>query len=225
MLAPPSTTCSVLATFCSAATRLSAAGSCVSTTTAEALLAACAVGARVAARAVVAEGAVAFISAGLLAVSSLWLPLILREVALRTDRVLVIRGAILLIEVGLRTSVLLCEVALRTGRVLVVRGTILLIEVRLRSSALLSQVVRVLVSELGLIAVLIEVGRGAVVEIIRPVIAVNIVRVDVVAIDVVGVDVVPIDIVNVRVVAVVVVVPVYKRIRVGDVGVVVVDNR
>ena len=95
--------------MCSAATTLTATtGS--RTAAVETLLAACTVGSRIPALAVVGEGAVALISAGLLAVSSLRLPLVLGKIVLRTGQVLA-GSTILLIEVRLRSSTLLPEVA------------------------------------------------------------------------------------------------------------------
>ena len=208
--------------MCRTATALEAPGSFAAATTASSraaiktLLAACAVGSRGSAGTVVAEGAVAFISAGLLAISTLRLPLIFG-----TREVLIVRAAILLIEVRLRSSALLRQVSLRACEALVICGAVLLIEVWLRTTALLRKVAGILVPELSLIAVLIEVGLG---EVIRPIIAIDVVCVQVVSVDVVGIDIVAIDVVGVDVIAVVVVVPVYKRIRVGDVSVVVVDD-
>ena len=156
---------------------------------------------------VVAECTMALTTAGLLTVPALRLPLILLEIV-----------GTRLVQVGSAAVLLLVETC-----------PILLTKVGLCGAALLSHVALVRVLELRLVVALVEVGGSVItVKVICPVVqvtAVDIVGVVIVPVDVVGVDVITIDIVGIDVVAIVVIVTIYKGIRVGDVGVVVVHHR
>ena len=143
----------------------------------------------------------------------------------------------MLIKVWLRSAALLAEIPLiasGTSLVLPKALPILLVEIRLRPCALLTKISLILISKLLLIAVLVEIGRRLIVEVIRPVItvvvgvidivAIQVVVIDIVPVDIVVVDIVPVDVGVIDIVPVVVVVAICKRVRIGDVGVVVINH-
>ena len=159
-----------------------------------------AVGASVAALAVVAESPAAGSAAGLLLVAAGRLALLLKILW----AALIGARAVLLVEVGLIAS------AYRP----VVRP-----DIRIRSSILVLRLV-VFRAEIGCGKV---TASGIAVEIIGAIVVpVDVVRVDVVSIDVIHVHVIPVDVVDVPVV---VVVAVHERVGIGDVHISVVDNR
>lgn len=206
----------------------STSGACSSTsggTSFKALLAAGAVGARVAALVVVAQGAVARIAARLITVTAL-------------------RLALILIQAAGSTLVLIKSPC---ARLVCLDATPVLAEPGLICATLLRRIAQLLLVpvlvELGLIARLVEPWLRRRIEVVGPVIhvvAIEIVVVDVISIDVIPVDVISInvicidivavnivavDVIRIDVIAVVIVISIHKGIRVRYIDIAVICNR